>query len=297
MARRAAFPSLLALASLLTPAGRRLIGAAALAVVPAAAVPTAPALAADTSDLVSKSSFRVCADPANLPFSSRDETGFENEIAELLAAKLELPVTYEWFPQAIGFVRRTLMAGKCDVIMGYAQGHELVLNTNHYYVSSYVLATRADGPLADVDALADPALKGRKIGVVAGSPPATHMATHGLIGDARPYRLMVDRRIDSPSEQMIADLEAGEIDAALMWGPIGGYFAGRSATPLKVTPLLKEEGPPRMFYRVTLGVRQGEVTWKRKLNSLLRRNQAEIDVILAKYNVPAVDEFGRAGTE
>ena len=250
--------------------------------------------AVDTSDLVSKTAFRVCADPANLPFSDNAAGGFENRIAELLAAKLELPVRYEWFPQAIGFVRQTLRAGKCDVIMGYAQGHELVLNTNHYYVSSYVIVTREDGPLAAVDHLSDPALKDVKIGVVAGSPPADHLARNGLIGAARPYKLMVDRRVESPSEQMIADLVAGETDAALMWGPIGGWSAKQSGAPLKVTPLLKEEGPPRMFFRVTLGVRQGETTWKRKLNSLLRRNKAEIDAILADYGVPLVDDFGRA---
>ena len=208
---------------------------------------------------------------------------------------MQRPVTYSWFPQAIGFVRNTLGQNRCDVIMGYAQGHELVLNTNHYYVSAYVLVTVVDGPLAGVDHLADPLLQGRRLGVVAGSPPATHMARLGLIGNARPYRLMVDRRFESPSEQMIADLEAGEIDAAVLWGPIGGYFSQQSERDLKVTPLLRENGPPRMFYRVTLGVRLGELIWKRQLNSLLRRNKAEIDAILLRYGVPLVDKFGRIG--
>lgn len=254
------------------------------------------AAGADTSDLVSKSSFRVCADPANMPFSNREGEGFENEIAELLAAKLGRPVSYEWFPQAIGFIRRTLMDGKCDVVMGYAQGHEMVLNTNHYYVSAYVLVTKTGGPLDGVDSLSDPRLADVKLGVVAGSPPATHLQHNGLMRAARPYKLMVDRRVESPGEEMIADLEAGEIDGALMWGPIGGYFAKQAAN-LTATPLLKEQGAPKMFYRITLGVRQGEVSWKRELNSLLRRNQAEIDAILTRYGVPLVDEFGRAATE
>ncbi|MEM1383497.1 MAG: substrate-binding domain-containing protein [Pseudomonadota bacterium] len=255
----------------------------------------APAAAeTDTSDLVSDSAFRVCADPANLPFSNQAEEGFENRIAELLAAKLDRPVTYAWFPQAIGFVRQTLRANRCDVIMGFAQGHELVLNTNHYYVSAYTIVTAEDGVLAGVDALSDPALQGKRLGVVAGSPPASHMAQHGLIGLAKPYPLMVDRRHESPSERMVEDLVSGEIDAAILWGPIAGYFAEKAGVGLKVTPLLKEVGPPRLFYRVTLGVRQGELTWKRKLNSLLRRNKDEIEAILRSYGVPLVDQYGRA---
>ncbi|MEM6933247.1 MAG: substrate-binding domain-containing protein [Pseudomonadota bacterium] len=253
---------------------------------------SAPAVLADTSDLVSTSAFRVCADPSNLPFSNKAGEGYENKLAELIAGKLNLPVRYTWFPQATGFVRQTLRANRCDVIMSYAQGHELVLNTNHYYVSSYVLVSRSDGPLADVDELADPLLQGRTLGVVAGSPPASHMVRHGLIGQAKPYPLMVDRRHDSPLEKMIDDLQEGSIDAALMWGPIAGYYAKDASPALTVTPLLKEEGAPRLFFRVTMGVRQGEIRWKRKLNSLLRRNKDEIDAILTEYGVPLIDTFG-----
>lgn len=247
---------------------------------------------AQVSDLVSTTHFRVCADPGNIPFSSKDNGGFENEIAELFAAELGLPVQYVWFPMATGFIRKTLRENRCDVIIGYAQGHELVLNTNHYYTSTYVLVTKPGGELDGVDHLADPALQGRRLGVVAGSPPATHLARNGLIGKAKPYRLMVDRRVESPAEQMIADLQSGEIDGAILWGPIGGYFGGRAG--LTVTPLLKETEAPRMFFRITMGVRQGEVVWKRKLNSLIRRNQGAIDAILTKYGVPLVDDLGQA---
>jgi quinoprotein dehydrogenase-associated probable ABC transporter substrate-binding protein len=252
----------------------------------------APPVAAQTSDLVSKTRFRVCADPANLPFSHKDGSGFENKIAELFATKLERPVEYTWFPQALGFVRRTLRINRCDVIIGFAQGHELVLNTNHYYTSSYVFVTKPGSDLEDVDHIGDPRLKGRRIGVVAGSPPATHMARAGLIGDAKGYRLMVDRRIDDPTVQMIADLKSGEIEAAVLWGPIGGVFGKQEG--LTVTPLLKEEGAPRLFYRITMGVRQNELKWKRELNKLIRRNQKEIDAILAEYGVPLLDEQGKA---
>lgn len=245
---------------------------------------------AQTSDLVSKSRFRVCADPANLPFSSKDGTGFENKIAELISAKLERPLEYTWFPQALGFVRRTLGLNRCDAIIGFAQGHELVLNTNHYYTSAYVLVTKPDSALAAVDHISDAALQGKRIGVMAGAPPATHMARNGLIGKAKGYRLMVDRRVESPAEQAIQDLKSGETDAAILWGPIGGNLAKREG--LTVTPLLKEEGAPRMFYRITMGVRQGELVWKRQLNKLIRRNQVEIDAILTEYGVPLIDDQG-----
>jgi quinoprotein dehydrogenase-associated probable ABC transporter substrate-binding protein len=273
--------------------GLRLGRRAALAL--AVALCAAGAVRADTSDLVSKTQFRVCADPNNMPFSNDKEEGFENKIAELLGEKLGRPVAYTWFPQALGFVRRTLAEKRCDVIMGFAQGHELVLNTNHYYVSAYSFVTRADSDLADVDHIGDPRLKDRRLGLVAGSPPADHAARAGLVAKAKGYRLMVDSRVDNVSDQIIADIVSGEIDGAFMWGPIAGWKAKSAETPLVVTPLLKEEGPPRMFFRVTLGVRFGEENWKRELNSLLRRNKAEIDTILTDFGVPLVDDFGRAG--
>jgi len=262
---------------------------AALLVLAAAPVPAD----AQVADLVDRAAFRVCADPANLPLSSEDGTGFENRIAELMAAELGRPVQYTWFPQVIGFVRQTLGAAKCDVVIGYAQGDELVLNTNHYYTSTHVLVVRADSDLASVDHLADPALKGRKLGVVAGSPPATHVARLGLMKDAHPYDLMTDRRVENPAGDMLRDVEAGVTDGALMWGPIAGPLA-RDNPALKVIPLVKETDPPRLFFRITMGVRAGEDVWKRELNSLIRRNQDGIDAILREAGVPLVDDYGKS---
>ena len=125
-------------------------------------------------DLVDRTALRVCADPANLPFSNDKGEGFENKIAEIVAAELKLPVEYTWFPQATGFIRQTLFARRCDVVMGYAQGDELVLNTNHYYRSTYALVYRGNAGFDGVDTLADPRLRGKRIGVVAGlHPPAS----------------------------------------------------------------------------------------------------------------------------
>src|SRR5688572_3948373 len=174
------------------------------------------------SDLVNRLSLRVCADPANLPFSNDKGEGFENKIATIVAAELKVPVAYTWFPQATGFIRNTLFAKRCDVVLGYAQGDELVLNTNAYYRSVYALVYRKGGSLDGVDALSDPRLKDKRLGVVAGTPPASTMAALGLIAGAKPYPLMVDRRYDAPAERMIADIRSGEVDAGVLWGPIAG---------------------------------------------------------------------------
>ena len=247
---------------------------------------------AQTSDLVSQNALRVCADPANFPMSAKDETGYENKLADLVAAKLELPVQYTWYPQATGFIRQTLRAKRCDIVMGYAQGHELVLNTNHYFTSVYALIVPEGSDLAGVDALADPALKGRRIGIVAGTPPAAHMARNGLIAKAKPYNLVVDRRHESPAINMLDDLQAGEIDAAILWGPLGGPLVQAQYPGLNVIPLVKETLPPRLFFRITMGVRQGEKVWQRKLNSLIRRNQDEINALLVEAGVPLVSDLG-----
>lgn len=255
----------------------------------------APALA-QTSDLVSKTAFRVCADPANLPMSDRSGAGFENKIAELMASRLGLPLEYTWFPMATGFIRKTLQANACDVVIGYAQGDELVLNTNHYYTSAYVLIVASNGPLAGVTTLADPLLKDKRIGIIAGTPPGTHMARNGLMPKAKGYHLMVDRRYEDPADDMLADLKSGAIDAAILWGPIGAPLVKASHSNLKATPLLSEP-PPKLFYRITMGVRQGEKVWERKLNSLIRRNQSEINAILTEAGVPLLNDMGTGTLE
>lgn len=243
---------------------------------------------AQTSDLVLRSELRVCADPANMPFSNDKGEGFENKLAELIGRDLNVPVTYSWFPQATGFIRNTLGAKTCDVVMGYAQGDELVLNTNHYYTAAYALIVRADSVLAGVESLDDARLKDKSIGIIAGTPPATNLAIYGLMGKVRPFQLMVDRRFFSPAEDMVGQIAAGELDAGILWGPIGGYHAKTSKVPLTVIPLVKERQGPRMTYRITMGVRQSEPNWKRELNRIIAQHQSEIDAILASYGVPVV---------
>ncbi len=249
---------------------------------------------AQTSDLVSRTAFRVCADPANYPQSTEEKTGYENEIAELMGEALGLPVEYTWFPMSTGFVRNTLAANQCDVIIGYSAGHELVLNTNPYYTSSFILVSKPDSPFADVDALSDERLADAKIGLIAGSQPGSHLVRYGRIGNVKPYQLFADRRHMNPNHDMIDDLENDEIDVAIMWGPIGGPFIQEEHPDYVVTPLLKDTDQPFLFARITMGVRQGEVEWKRELNSQIRRNQDAIDAILRKWGVPILTEDGSA---
>lgn len=272
--------------------GSRLSATVATALL-AVTVAAGPAQA-QTSDLVSKTAFRVCADPANYPMSDDKEGGFENRLAELMADRLGLPVDYTWYPMSTGFIRNTLRANECDVVMGYAQGHELVLNTNHYYTSAYVLILPEGSDLADVTTLTDPRLQGLSLGIVAGTPPASHLARNGLIGTARSYDLVVDRRYESPAVDMLDDLAAGEIDGAILWGPLGGPLVKAEHPGMTVIPLINEAQPPRLFYRITMGVRPNEKVWQRELNSLIRRNQDEINAILAEAGVPLIDDMGTA---
>jgi quinoprotein dehydrogenase-associated probable ABC transporter substrate-binding protein len=241
-------------------------------------------------ELVDPHVFRACADPRDLPLSNEAGEGFENKIAELFARKLGKSVAYTFYPDATGFIRNTLNAYRCDVVLGIAQGDDLVQPTNPYYRTSYTAAYRKGGPLDGLDSLGDPRLKTARIGIVAGTPPGTYLAMNGLLGQIKSYRLGVDTRYDSSTHDMMGDLDKGEIDVALLWGPFAGYYASKATNPTTVTPLVKEQGGPPMVYRIVMGVRHSDQNWKRTLNKLISENQGEIQTILRSYGVPLVDE-------
>ena len=241
-------------------------------------------------ELVDPKVLRVCADPRNLPFSNDKGEGFENKLAELFADKLQKKLDYMYFPQATGFVRVTLAAHRCDVIMGLPQGDDLVQGTNPYYRTAYALIAKPGNGLDDVTTLEDERLKGKHIGIVAGTPPATNMAVAGLMANAKPYPLMIDTRIDSTAAAMIDDLMSGQIDAGILWGPMAGFYAKRANPPLHVTLLVKETTGPRLVYRIGMGVRSADQNWKRQLNRLIQENQPEINKILLEFGVPLLDE-------
>ena len=244
-------------------------------------------------ELVDPKVLRVCADPRNLPFSNEKGEGFENKLGELFAEKLQKKLDYMYYPQATGFVRMTLAAHRCDVIMGFPQGDDLVQGTNPYYRTAYALVAKQGSGLDEVATLEDARLKGKHIGIVAGTPPATNMAVNGLMANAKPYPLMIDTRFDSSAAAMIKDLTSGEIDAGVLWGPIAGYYAKQASPPVHVTPLVKETSGPRLAYRIGMGVRPADQNWKRQLNRLIQENQPAINKILLDFGVPLLDENDR----
>jgi mxaJ protein len=224
---------------------------------------------------------RVCADPDNMPFSNDKGEGFENKLADLIAAKLDAHLEYTWFSEATGYVPNTVGEDPCDLVMGYAQGSGLIEDTNPYYYTSYVLIYRqGDSALEGVDSLSDPRLKNKRIGLFARTPPASILAMNGLGANAKAAMAMIE------------EIASGELDAGLLWGPLGGYYAQRSAVPLKLVPLVKENAGPSTIYGITMGVRPNEPEWKHTINKLLAENAGDIDAILQGYDVPVLDESG-----
>jgi quinoprotein dehydrogenase-associated probable ABC transporter substrate-binding protein len=248
-------------------------------------------------ELIDPKVLRVCADPNNMPFSTDRGEGFENRLAELLADKLGKGLSYSWYPQATGFVRNTLAAHKCDVIMGIPQGDDLVQVTNPYYRTAYALVLKQGQGLEGVDTLGDPRLKGKRIGIVAGTPPGNNMAANGLMAHAKPYPLVIDTRVDSSAAAMMHDLATGEIDAGILWGPMAGYYARRASPAVTVVPLVKETTGPRLAYRIAMGVRYADQEWKRQLNRTIQENQPTINKLLLSFGVPLLDDSDRAITE
>jgi quinoprotein dehydrogenase-associated probable ABC transporter substrate-binding protein len=250
-------------------------------------------------ELVDPDVLRVCADPSNMPFSDESGAGFEDRLAKMVADGTgRKSVAYTWFPSITGFVRNTLGANRCDIIMGYAQGDELVQNTNAYYRSTYVLVYKKGGVLDGVETLDDPRLAGLRIGVVEGTPPTAKMAAAKLMGKAKVYPLMVDTRVTpSMAELAMRDMAAGAIDAAVLWGPMAGYYVARSEEDMALVPLVHEKGGQRMIYRITMGVRPSDQSWKRVLNSFIKDNQPKIDALLMEYGVPLLDEHDQRITQ
>jgi quinoprotein dehydrogenase-associated probable ABC transporter substrate-binding protein len=250
----------------------------------------APGLGA-SAELVDPSALRVCADPHDLPFSNEAGEGFENKLAELIAGKLGKPVSYTYYPQVIGFVRNTLNALRCDVVMGVAVGDDEMQTTNPYYHTTYALVVRPGGALDGIETLADQRLKGLRIGIIAGTPPSDVLVRQGLMTSAKPYPLTVDTRVEVPSETMANDIASGRIDAGVLWGPIAGYYAQHATPRLVVVPLLQEHA--HMDFRIAMGVRRSDQDWKRTLNRIIAENQPEINLILQQYGVPLLDEQGK----
>lgn len=251
--------------------------------------PAGNAALAASAEAVDRTALRVCADPSNLPFSNDKGEGFENKIAELFAKELGVPVRYTWYPDSMGFIRNTLRARVCDIVMGTISNNELLQNTNPYYHSAFSLIYRKDSGLA-VTSIEDDALRELKLGAIAGTPPVTLLAQRGLLDKLKPYALVVDTRFEHPPRDLVHDVAEGVIDVGVLWGPMAGYYAKQETVPLVVVPLKTENAALRMDFRITMGVRYNEPEWKRDINRLIRAKQAEINQILLDYGVPLLDE-------
>jgi len=239
--------------------------------------------------------FRVCADPNNLPYSNQKQEGFENKIAELLAHALDRRVTYTWWPQRRGFIRNTLSAGQCDVVMGVPAGYDPVLTTQPYYRSTYVFVYPKDAGYR-ITSLDDPVLHRLRIGVhligddYTNSPPAHALSARGIVDKVVGYSVFGDYAEDSPPGKIIKAVATKEIDMAIVWGPIAGYFAQKQDIPLVLVPVAPQTDSSRLpfVYSISMGVRRKDKDLKMKLDGLLKSKASEIRKILEEYGVPLV---------
>jgi quinoprotein dehydrogenase-associated probable ABC transporter substrate-binding protein len=260
-------------------------------VVVSAAAMMIGAVAADAAVL------RVCADPNNLPFSDQAGRGFENEIVALIARDLGSTVDYTWWAQRRGYVRHTLKTDICDIWSGVASGAEMMTSTRPYYRSSYVFVTRADRGL-HITSFDDPQLRELIIGVqmvgfdAMNTPPAHALSRRGIVENVRGYMLYGDYRQPHPPSAIIDAVENGDVDVAVVWGPMAGYFAAQSSTPLTietVQPWRDGAELPMAFY-ISMGVRRGDNALLQRLNDSLERNHTAISAILAEYHVPVLPD-------
>lgn len=235
----------------------------------------------------------VCADPNNLPFSNRARQGFENKIVEMLARDMRKKVQYVWWAQRRGYARNTLGRERCDVWPGVASGIDRVKTTRPYYRSTYVFVTRADARIDDLN-LDDARLRSLLVGVqmigneAMNTPPAHALARRGITLNVRGYMLYGDYARPNPPAAIMDAVARGDIDVGLVWGPLAGFFASRSAVPLRVQPVLPASDGPQwpMQYAIAMGVRSDEPQLLAQLNQLLERQQGTIDALLDAYRVP-----------
>ncbi|WP_246534864.1 substrate-binding domain-containing protein [Methylomonas paludis] len=245
--------------------------------------------------VIAKQELRVCADPDNLPYSNRKQEGFENKIAALLAKELHAKLSYTWQRQKNGFIRQTLGANRCDVVMGVPYGYERVLSTQPYYWSGYVFVTARNRHLS-IASFDDPILRQLKIGLHgigndgSNSPPASALAVRGITENIVGYSMWGDTTQKNPQAQVIDAVAKGDIDVAIVWGPIAGYYAKKYGNDLELTLAPHDPKLPDMpfDYEIALGVRKTDQAFAEKLEKILEKQQSHIQNILSTYNVPLI---------
>ncbi len=244
---------------------------------------------ATTAQAAAASALRVCADPNNLPFSNAHEQGFENVLARMVARDLGRSLRYVWWPQRRGFVRKTLNSGDCDVIMGVPADYALALTTRPYYRSSYVFVARP-GNAPRLTSLDDPRLRQLRIGVHINVPPAHALAARDLTGNMRGYSITGNYFEPDPPRTLIDAVARGDVDVAIAWGPLAGYFAQREPVRLALTPItpLAAPGELPMSFAIAMGVRKTDEPLRTALDGEIARRARQIRAVLMRYGVPLV---------
>jgi mxaJ protein len=240
---------------------------------------------------------RVCADPNNLPFSNQRREGFENKIAELLAHDLGERVEYTWWAQRRGFFRNTLRSGACDVVIGVPAGFELALTTKPYYRSTYVFLYRKDRKL-NISSLDDPVLKQLQIGVqiigddFSNAPPAHALSRRNIVGNVKGFTVYGDYSQNDPPARIVDAVANGDVDVAIVWGPLAGYFAKQSRVPMEIVPVSPQIDQPFMpfVFDISMGVRRSDQAFRDQVEEILEKRRGEIDRILEDFRVPRVDQ-------
>lgn len=243
-----------------------------------------------------KPSLRVCADPNNLPFSNKDGEGFENRIAELVAADRNASLEYTWWAQRRGFIRNTLAARACDLVIGVPDGYERIRTTRPYYRSSYVFVSKTERRLG-LQSLDDPRLRDLRLGVQMigddfnNSPPAHALANRGIVRNVVGYSVYGDYSKPSPLSGIVNAVDRGEVDAAVVWGPAAGYFARSSRGGLALTPVTPHQDSAALpfVFNISMGVRREDAALAQSLDDFLVRRRADVDAILHRYGVPRVE--------
>ncbi len=247
--------------------------------------------------------FRVCADPNNLPYSNDRNEGFENKLAAQLAKDFGEELSYTWAPQRSKFFRTTLEAGVCDVVMGVPVGLDEAATTRPYYRSTYVFVSRADHNL-HIHSLDDPELRKLRIGVhVLGEaddslPPVHALISRGIVRNLVGYSIFGNLSETNPAADLIQAVTRQDVDIAVAWGPLAGYFARHSQVTLNLAPIDGDPANPKLplSFDIAIGVRPDEQELKQRLDTELKKRETEIRNLLRSYGIPQVDPSTRPPT-
>lgn len=239
---------------------------------------------------------RVCSDANNLPYSNAAGEGFENAIARLVAEEMGRHVEYAWWPQRRGFIRNTLAARKCDVVVGVPTRYERTATTRPYYRSGYVAVTRAADEL-DIRRLEDPQLRELQIGVhtigddYSNPPPAQILGALGVQENVHGYSVFGNYAEPSPLREPVDAVARGDIDVAILWGPVAGFFAADQSVPLKLTPVGSSSSDLPMAFDIGIGVRREDHDLLHELDAILERRSRDIASLLRRFGIPT-EGFG-----